>query len=600
MALILLIMWSMEEKTPKRIWLSIPPWFLVGTVGVLLPIFIFMTWKYIHRQKQSATELLVEKGAALIRSFEAGARTGMMGMNWGGVQVQQLLSETAKQPDIIYIMVTDTKGRILAHSNPTLIGRTYRTGLDLFQVWQSAQTQWHHVRGEEGKEVFEVYSRFMPIRGRAFHPRMPMMGMRGQMDWCRAMIFPEASGPEQGRIIFVGLDMAPVEAARKQDERHMVLMALTLLLVGFAGFVTLFLAQAYRSTRTSLSRIKAFSDQLVETMPIGMVALDEGGSVRAMNKAAEQILKISEYGTKKKKAEELLCPEMMAMVEKALHEMVTVEDEITCPVDDSGPLSLEVIVTPLSIGEQESFSGLVLLFRDLTEIRRLKEEVARSQRLASIGRLAAGVAHEIRNPLSSIKGFATYFKERYKDVPQDQRTANIMVQEVDRLNRVVSQLLEFARPATIQKEATEILGLIKDSLRMVEDDAIKKSIRIEASSSNDEIVALVDPDRIKQVLLNLYLNAIEAMEEGGVLRVNAQKDSGDSIVSIVVEDTGHGIAHRDLPHVFDPYFTTKPSGTGLGLAIAHKIVESHGGELMIQSEEDKGTKVIIRLPIIDV
>ncbi len=595
----MLAMWTMDNKTDKRMWLNIPPWVLVGIVAVLLPIFLFMTWKYIHRQKQSATELLVEKGAALIRSFEAGTRTGMMGMNWGGVQVQQLLSETAKQPDIIYIMVTDTKGRILAHSNPALIGRSYRTGLDLLRVWQSKQTHWRHVRGPEGKEVFEVYSRFMPIRGGAFRPRMPMMGMRGQRDWCRAMIFPDSSGPEQGRIIFVGLDMAPVEAARKQDERHMVLMAFTLLLLGFAGVVTLFLAQAYRSTRTSLSKIKAFSDHLVETMPIGMVALDEGGNVRAMNKAAEQILKISEFEAKKTKAEELLCPEMMAMVEKALGEMRTVEDEITCPVEGSEPLSLEAIVTPLSLGEQEGFSGLVLLFRDLTEIQRLKEEVARSQRLASIGRLAAGVAHEIRNPLSSIKGFATYFKERYKDVPQDQQTANIMVQEVDRLNRVVSQLLEFARPATIQKEATEVFGLIKDSLRMVEDDALKKSIRIETNSSGSGIVALVDPDRIKQVLLNLYLNALEAMEEGGVLRVSVQMHQGDSAFSIIIEDTGHGIAEKDLPHVFDPYFTTKPSGTGLGLAIAHKIVESHGGELMIQSEEGKGTRVIIRLPIND-
>lgn len=552
-----------------------------------------MTWKYIHRQKESTTELLLEKGAALIRSFEAGARTGIMGMNWGGVQLQKLLYETARQPDILYIMVTDTGGKIFAHSNPDMIGQIYQTNLSLRKAVTLDKPEWRRVHTEGGKEVFEVYRRFMPIRSRPLGRRRMMRMMEG--DWCRAMFNRDGPDFTGGHIIFVGLDMAPVEIARTQDQRHMVIMALTLLLLGFAGFITLFLAQAYRSTKTSLHRIKAFSDHLVETMPIGMVALDSDGRVRAMNRAAEKMLGKEKGVAVGRVAQEVLPTELLDVATEASERMTTVETELSISRAYKEPLSLEVIAAPLSPEDRPYFFGLVVLFRDLTEMRKLKEEVARSQRLASIGQLAAGVAHEIRNPLSSIKGFATYFRERYKDVPQDKQTAEIMVQEVDRLNRVISQLLEFARPPQIQKRKSDVVEIVKHSVRMVEQDAERKSVRVRLDLPEKGVVTEVDADRIKQVFLNLYLNALEAMDEGGTLSVSVSANTGSGTAKIEISDTGRGIAEEDLPHIFDPYFTTKPSGTGLGLAIAHKIIESHGGEILVESKEGLGTTFVIKL-----
>jgi len=586
-------MWNMETKTPRKAWLNIPPWLIVGTVAVLLPLFLFMTWKYIHRQKESTTELLLEKGAALIRSFEAGARTGMMGMNWGGVQLQKLLYETARQPDILYIMVTDTGGKIFAHSNPDMIGQIYQTNLSLRKAATLDKPEWRRVHTEGGKEVFEVYRRFMPIRSRPLGRRRMMRMMEG--DWCRAMFNRDGPDFTGGHIIFVGLDMAPVEIARTQDQRHMVIMALTLLLLGFAGFITLFLAQAYRSTKTSLHRIKAFSDHLVETMPIGMVALDSDGRVRAMNRAAEKMLGKEKGFAVGRVAQEVLPTELLDVATEASERMTTVETELSISRAYKESLSLEVIAAPLSPEDRPYFFGLVVLFRDLTEMRKLKEEVARSQRLASIGQLAAGVAHEIRNPLSSIKGFATYCRERYKDVPQDKQTAEIMVQEVDRLNRVISQLLEFARPPQIQKRKSDVVEIVKDSARMVEQDAERKSVQIRLDLPEKGVVTEVDADRIKQVFLNFYLNALEAMDEGGTLSVSVNANTGSGTAKIEISDTGRGIAEEDLPHIFDPYFTTKPSGTGLGLAIAHKIIESHGGEILVESKEGLGTTFVIKL-----
>ena len=585
----------MDQNIEKKGWISIPPWIMLGAVAVLLPLFVFMTWKYVHRQKQNTTELMVEKGAALIRSFEAGTRTGMMGMNWGGLQVQRLLSETAKQPDIIYLMVTDPHGKILAHSDPHMIGQTYKTDLDLGRISRSERLSWRRVTGPEGKMVFEVYRQFHPLQPPRFKRRGKMMRMMNQ-DWCQSMTFSNGSRFSDRRIIFVGMDMAPVEAARKEDDRHMVFMALTMLLLGFAGFITLFLAQAYRSTRTSLSRVKAFSDHLVETMPIGLVALDGEGKILSVNRAAEAILgeKVSQLGALQ--ATRVLPSELLAIMEDARDKGGPVEAEITCIMRDGSSIPLEVIATPLEIGQ--GLTGLVTLFRDLSEIKRLKEEVARTQRLASIGRLAAGVAHEIRNPLSSIKGFATYFKERYKHIPQDQKTADIMIQEVERLNRVISQLLEFARPTHVQKSNVDLISIIQDALKMVEDDAGKRDIRLEIRAPEQALATRLDPDRIKQVLLNLYLNAIEAMDEGGTLIVEVSRERPGGPIEIRVKDTGKGIPEKDLPHVFDPYFTTKPSGTGLGLAIAHKIVEAHGGEILVESQVGEGTTVTIQLPYV--
>ena len=247
--------------------------------------------------------------------------------------------------------------------------------------------------------------------------------------------------------------------------------------------------------------------------------------------------------------------------------------------------------------DEGNFLGHIILLRDISEIDHLKKEVQRKERLASLGSLAAGIAHEIRNPLSSIKGFATYFKERYKDIPEDQKTADIMISEVERLNRVIGQLLEFARPMNIEKKFINIVDVVNYSLDIISSQAQTNKVRIERDGfPTDEVQAFIDADKIGQVLLNIYLNAIEAMEHGGTLTVSIEQDRVNSHVSIYVSDTGHGIPKEDIGHIFDPYYTTKPSGTGLGLAIVHKILEAHAAEIIVESEMDSGTIFTIILP----
>ncbi|MDO9528827.1 MAG: ATP-binding protein [Syntrophales bacterium] len=579
----------MTGRKREKSWITLSPWIVIGAVVVLAPIFIFVAVQNIHKQRENTTQLLLEKGAALIRSFEAGTRTGM-GMRWGGLQVQKLLMETAQQADIVYLLITDLNGKILADNDPSKIGEYHGKDLDLEKIPRSKEVQWREVIDENGANVFEVFRRFSPTRKHFQRPR----GKNVPNDWFRSCIIPPEGKPLSRLTIFVGLDMKPIELAREEDARHTVIMALILLLIGFTGVISLFLVQGYRSARTSLSRIRAFSDNLVENMPIGLLAIDSDGNVSSFNQTAESVLQLSADEILGKKADQVLPQQLRTLIDKLKPETRIVEKEIDCPVKDGNRIPLEAIATLLE-EEDGTFAGYAILFRDLTEIKRLRTEIDRSQRLASIGRLAAGIAHEIRNPLSSIKGFATYFKERYKDVPEDQKIAEIMVQEVERLNRVIGQLLEFARPMNIRLKPTSMRTLIQHSLKMIGGQAGEKNIKINPEISLEMDEALIDPDRINQVLLNLYLNAIEAMDDGGTLSVKLFGDD-PGWVKIEISDTGVGIQKKDLEKIFDPYFTTKPSGTGLGLAIVHRIIEAHNGEVNLKSEQGKGTTVSIMLP----
>ncbi|MBW2283954.1 MAG: PAS domain-containing protein [Deltaproteobacteria bacterium] len=576
----------MKNQRKAYFWVGVSPWMILGPVLILVPIFVFMTIQALNRQKEATVRLLSEKGAALIRSFEAGTRMGLKGMYGEGFKIQRLLMETAQQPDIVYLLVTDLEGTVLAHNDLARIGRTYGTDLDLGQVSRAGKVGCRQVGGSGDLEVFEVFRRFEPIRKPAKNQR----GMaRGEF-----RIRQDSEGVAE-KLIFIGLDMATVEAARKEDVRHTLIMALTLLLVGFAGMVTLFLAQAYRTTRTSLSRVQAFSDNLVKNMPIGLLAVDGEGHIASFNQTAESILQMPNSEVLGKAPEAVLPIPFRGLGDELKRDGRLINREIACQRADGVRIPLEIIATAIE-DERRSHQAYAVLFRDLSEIRRLKEEVARSQRLASIGRLAAGVAHEIRNPLSSIKGFATYFKHRYKDVPEDQNTAEIMIQEVERLNRVIGELLEFARPMHLQNRRVDVKELIAHSSRLIQGDLAGKRMHLDVRLPSDIATVSVDPDRVNQVLLNLYLNAMDAMGDGGALSVDVRRPTGTNDMEIVVADTGSGIGEADLAQIFDPYFTTKSSGTGLGLAIVHKIMEAHGGEVRVRSNSGRGTTVTLYFP----
>ncbi len=575
-------------KHAKATWIRISPWVIMGSLIVMVPIFIFITMDSIKTQRKNMILMLSEKGDALIRSFEAGTRTGMMGMDWSGARVQRLIMETAEQPDILYILITDKDGKIVAHNQLLDIGKTH--GLDLLKSKIGNTAQWRVLKNTNGKQVFEVYRRFYPSMGRVFIYKP----MNSRHDWFFPHMLPNRMKPPV-QTIFVGFNMEPIEQVIHENIKQKIILAVILLMYGLLGIVSIVIAQNYRSANTSLSRIKAFSDTLVQNMPIGLVFIGEEGRLAALNDVSEKLLMVTTQDAMGRKASDILPPQITELIKdlKSPHEVSSRD----LPIDSQDKTMIFEASASILQDENNTFLGHIVLLRDITEIEHLKREVERKERLASIGSLAAGIAHEIRNPLSSIKGFATYFKERYLDVQEDRKIADIMIGEVERLNRVIGQLLAFARPMDLRKETSSVSELINHSIEMIEKKAFEKRVTIESALiPQDSCYASIDPDKLGQVMLNVFLNALEAMDEGGTLSVSVQGDEKRSRLFIRVSDTGHGIAPEDLTHIFDPYFTTKQSGTGIGLAIVHKIIEAHAGEIKVESMPGEGTTVSIMLP----
>ncbi|MCK9195602.1 MAG: ATP-binding protein [Syntrophales bacterium] len=556
-------------------WAFIPPWIIIGAAILLIPLFAVMTMQSLNRQKTETTRLLLEKGEALIRSFEAGARTGA-GLRWDAWQLQKLLIETAQQPGIDYFIITNAAGTILADSDPYRIGDFYGTDLDLKGLATKKTIQWRQVANTDGADTFEVFRRFTPTP----EPFAIWEGTKHHAD------FP-------GFVIFVGMDMGPVLAARKADEEHTIWMAVLLIGVGLSGVISLLLAQGYKTTRKSLSRVQAFSDHLMENIPMGLVVINPQGKIITFNKTASAILALPVNETGERATAAILPSACLEIVSRLAEGNGLIAKEMDCPLRNGQTVPLEIIASRLQ-DPQGEILGVVILLRDISDLLAMKGEIARTQHLAALGSLAAGVAHEIRNPLSSIKGFATYFKERYREIPADRETAEIMIGEVERLNRVIGQLLEFARPTTLHLEKGSIPALVKDVLKIITGEMGEREIVLERELTTLPDISF-DKDKMKQVFLNLFLNALEAMNEGGSLTVKAGP-LNEQWLQIEIIDTGTGIAKEDLGRIFDPYFTTKPSGTGLGMAIVQKILTAHHGEIKLESEPGKGTRTIILLP----
>ncbi len=569
---------------------KIPPLILIGTILVLFPIFTYMTMDRINRQKTQSIRLLFEKSTALIKAFEAGTRTGMMNMGWSRTGLETLLRETASLPDISSLFIVNKDGKILVHSIREQTGRKYGQDLDLIKVLDSDQAIWRIKKDKSKNNVFQVYKKFSPMIQQINEATSGMMhmhqGMRGQNY--------DIDIDYENTIIFVELDMKVIEQADQNDIQHSIMMAVILLLIGLTGFVLVFIVQRYRTTRSSLSRIKIFSDNLVENMPIGLVAMNKNDQILSVNPAAKELLNLPLAQDLKKIAGQVLPKKLIDLVQSIHSHNRLIEKELSIKDGKGKPIILDVVVSPLNDKDGSSLGALVIL-RDLTELSLLKDEIERNKRLAAIGRLAAGVAHEIRNPLSSLKGYATFFKENFDKGTENFDIADVMIKEVDRLNHVVSELVELARPVQVSQKPVLIKTLVEDSIKIVEHDAKLHNIAIKMDL--DDIGSIyADKDRLNQALLNLYLNAIQSMENSGSLHIKLFRDKSDHKVIITISDTGSGIKKEDLPNIFEPYFTTKLSGTGLGLAIVHNIVKAHKGKLKVKSRPGQGTVFTIILP----
>jgi PAS domain S-box-containing protein len=235
--------------------------------------------------------------------------------------------------------------------------------------------------------------------------------------------------------------------------------------------------------------------------------------------------------------------------------------------------------------------GKVKTFQDLSELTALREQVRQIDRLAAIGEMAATVAHEIRNPLGGIRGFATLLAQDIDPDDPRLRMVNKILDGTESLDKVVNELLEYTRPVELELRPCSARETINGALPFLNGQF--ENIKIK-NDINPDLNVLVDPNKMRQVILNILLNAIQSIKENGAINIAAS--AAASAVFITIQDNGCGMDKLALDQIFSPFYTTKEKGTGLGLAICHKIVEGHGGTIEAQSRPDKGTKIIVRIP----
>jgi signal transduction histidine kinase len=252
---------------------------------------------------------------------------------------------------------------------------------------------------------------------------------------------------------------------------------------------------------------------------------------------------------------------------------------------------------PLKVGIQSLVDWL--FFRRPHEemvrrMERLEEEIRRTEKLKAVSSLAAGLAHEIKNPLTSIKTFTDHLEERYEDPAFRAKFTRIVGGEIERINLIVQQLLEFAKPLPPKLQPVSVSRLLDETLALITNELVERRVSV---SRRDAVTppVLGDAQQLKQVFLNLFLNSLQAMNGAGRLEIDAA--SAGAELAVTISDNGAGIAPKDLSRIFEPFFTTKSEGTGLGLAVVHGIVTEHGGRISVESHPGRGTRVTLTLPL---
>ena len=366
--------------------------------------------------------------------------------------------------------------------------------------------------------------------------------------------------------------------------------------------------------------LSRFTEGILRTMGSAVVAVDDGGTVTYVNPAAESLLDRPAAALLNRPSGEVLLTRSGAgLVGDIAGEA---EGEVDLKLHDGRLVTVEARVSRHQ-GKRGEEEGLVVILTDRTDVKRAEEESRRKDRLASLGELSAGVAHEIRNPLAGIAAGAQLLRSRLEPGDDRVRLADMILEEAARLDRIVDSLLHFARPPQPRLRESSLEKCVERSLRLVREEASRIGVEVAFEAAGDLPRLWIDPDQMEQVALNLVKNALQAMEDGGgslrtgVRRVSRRPyvrrragrrdEDPDRLpgpqgplqdwVEMEITDTGQGIPPGEVEHIFNPFYTTRRQGTGLGLSITQAIIQEHGGMISISSEPGRGTTVLVDLPV---
>jgi two-component system, NtrC family, sensor histidine kinase PilS len=350
----------------------------------------------------------------------------------------------------------------------------------------------------------------------------------------------------------------------------------------------------------SLANLRALHERIVESIRSGLVTTDLQGFIYTFNTAAEEITGYKEKNVRGQDAS-IFFGELKEHINTSVHASEVGETnprfEADCLTAEGLRLRLGFTISPL-FSEAGETTGMVITFQDLTQIRALEETSRRQDQMAAIGRMAASIAHEIRNPLAAMRGSIQMLRQEMNGEPSQAELMEIILRESDRLNRIISDFLNYARPRSMNHAKVEVGELLHQTFKLLRfSPEVNDRQSVEEELPDGPLFADADAEQLQQVFWNLARNALQAMEDGGTVTAKVEANSNNRL-RITFSDTGRGMSPEQVERLFEP-FSSSTGGTGLGLSIVYQIVREHGGTINVRSREGRGTTILIELPAAD-
>ncbi|WP_291323381.1 ATP-binding protein [Desulfonatronospira sp.] len=497
-------------------------------------------------------------GRGIETNLYRGAMRGMGGRRWVDEQdfipvAEDLLKEFIQDGDVLYVGMFGPDGQELFTSR-NILPVDFVPGPEMLD--KASRQVWNAEISLENQPVF-----FQGFPSRRMGHRLGRM-------------LPGEDAEAGSGTMFIALDMSGhLEAYSGYKRTIMVQAVFTLAAVFMMGL----LAWAYLRKKDQgrrFVRLSSFHSRLLDNMPDGLLSVNRDLEITAANPAAQELLG---------QGRDMLGRKITGLLPLG----IDLDGGSGWDQVELGSKTLEVLILP--IREEKEF---LLLLRDRTRMRELENSLEHTRRLAAVGRFAAGLAHEIRNPLSSLKGFAQYFQQKFSRDDPAFTYARTMVAEADRLNRVINDLMYLARPRSLEPVQVELTALFDEVGVLLEMDLASRGVRLKLEPTEIEVRA--DRDLLKQAVLNLVLNSLQASEQGKTIRLGAGMEDGR--VRIDVVDQGCGMNAEIQEKAQEPFFSAREHGSGLGLSIVHRIVQDHQGDMTISSFPGEGTRVTLWFP----
>ena len=608
---------------------------LLGTILVIVLVMAAVVVVVEHTLRVAIIDELQRRGEALARNLAATSYGPLLLYNF--TALEQTVVRAAAEYDVAYAVVLDVDGKVAAHSRyPERVGLLLQ-GAVAERAASASEPLTQQSVTSAGEAVYDFTVPVL-VDGRKWGTaRLGLSKRRMEAEIRRArlelgaltlvtlLLGGVAAALVARRIARPVQQLAEGAAAISRGELNQRIEPSTTDEIGRLAAAFNHMATQLFQQRTALEEahaelrrqfeeladLKGYTDNILGSLTSGIVTIDLDGRVVTLNPAAELMTGFFRGEAAGRYCTELFAhtPELSDLLTETLASRAPIANiSLTLRRRNGSAVPIEFGTAPLKGGEGKDL-GVIGVFRDVTLLRQLESDLQRSDRLAALGTLAAGLAHEIKNPLTSLLTFSRHLERKFDDRNFRERFGSVVPRELERINGIVERLLELARPARLSFALVRLPELLERAVELYADQLADRHIDIVREYARDVPPVQADKEALYRVFVNLVANALDAMPRGGRLIARAGwVTGGDPLpparrraanrVKVEIEDTGTGIEPSETDRIFNPFYTTRSGGTGLGLALAHKIVQDHGGRISFTSAPGRGTTFTIVLPLV--